>query len=90
MDINDAIGLTVTELLSATAKFGEFASAHEGWAIIFEELDELWDEVKKKHEDPTRLNGMRTEAKHVAAMGIRFLMDICEMEYEELSGMAPD
>ena len=35
------------ELLSATEKFGPFNSTHEGYAVIKEELDELWDEIKK-------------------------------------------
>ena len=30
------------ELISATEEFGKFNSTHEGYAIIKEELDELW------------------------------------------------
>lgn len=61
------------ELISATKANGTFNSAHEGWAVIFEELDELWDEVKLKHPDKV---AMRKEAIQVAAMAIRFIHDI--------------
>lgn len=36
-----------------------YGSAHEGFALLLEEVDELWDEVKKKTEDravPAMLN----------------------------------
>lgn len=64
-----------TELVRAVSKFPAMQSAHEGWAVIKEELDELWDEVKKK--EPSRSN-MAHEATQVAAMAIRFLMDVCD------------
>ncbi len=65
---------TLDELERATSKFGRFASGHEGYAIIKEELDELWDEIKdKKHTN----EAMRAEAIQVAAMAIRFVMDVC-------------
>lgn len=60
----------------ASDRFPRFHSAHEGWAILNEEVDELWEEVKKppKAIDP---NAMRREAIQVAAMGLRFVLDIC-------------
>ena len=64
----------VAELERATRKFGSFNSAHEGYAVLKEEVDELWDEIKKKSPDKTKLEA---EAKQVAAMGLRFAMDIC-------------
>jgi hypothetical protein len=84
MDISDAVGLATEELIKATRKFGPFASAHEGYAIILEEVDELWEEVKRQHDDPKRHANMRTEATQIAAMAIRFLMDCCEIDYETL------
>lgn len=50
-------------------------SAHEGYAIIKEEVDELWEEVKSvgyNEENPKMLE----EAKQVGAMGTRFLAEI--------------
>ena len=36
------------EYNEAVLSNGSFNSAHEGYAVILEELDELWEEVKKK------------------------------------------
>jgi hypothetical protein len=63
------------ELLRATAEFGAFASTHEGYAVILEELDELWAEIKDKKSTNKK---MRKEAIQVAAMAIRFVVDCCE------------
>jgi hypothetical protein len=66
----------IAELRRAQADYPPFASAHEGYAIILEELDELWIEVMKR---PDRRLGraMRDEAKQVAAMALRFMIDVC-------------
>ena len=62
------------EFERATEKHKTFNSAHEGYAVLLEEVDELWEEVKKKYEkrDGTK---MRKEAVQVAAMAIRFIVD---------------
>jgi hypothetical protein len=67
------------ELLRATAKFGPFNSAHEGYAVMLEEMDELWDEVKDKNGTS---ESMRGEAIQIAAMAMRFVIDICDGEKE--------
>ena len=41
----------IPELRKATEKFGKFNSMHEGYAIILEELDELWTCIKTKGKD---------------------------------------
>ena len=64
------------ELDQATKKFGKFASPHEGYAIIKEELDELWEEVRKQYDVRTKGN-MRKESIQIAAMAMRFIKDIC-------------
>lgn len=61
------------EYRNATSKFPQFNSAHEGYAVIKEKLDELWDEIKKKNPDLVKL---RNESKQVAAMAIRYMTDI--------------
>ena len=63
------------ELQEATAKFGRFASPHEGYAILLEELDELWAEIKSK--DGFASGRLKKEAIQVAAMALRFLRDVC-------------
>jgi hypothetical protein len=65
----------LSELSSATAKFGPFASAHEGYAVLLEEVDELWIEVRSK--TGTR-ESQYAEAKQVAAMAMRFMLDVCQ------------
>ena len=56
-----------------------FASAHEGFAILKEEVDELWEDVRMSQlgDQEHRQVCMRKEAVQVAAMAIRFLMDVC-------------
>ena len=64
------------EYFKATNKFGEFASAHEGLAIVQEEFEELKAEVFKGCE--TRdIELMKKEARQLGAMALRFLVDIC-------------
>jgi hypothetical protein len=61
------------EALVAMNKWDCFHSVHEGYAVILEELDELWSEAKAKEVDPVKL---RTEAIHVAAMALRFVAEL--------------
>lgn len=63
----------------AVAKHAPFNSPHEGWAVIREELDELWDEVRAWQPDDHREEQLRKEAFHVGAMAIRFLADVCKV-----------
>lgn len=67
-------------LRKAIAKHAPMHSAHEGWAVINEELDELWDEVKAWQPTDHRIEQMRKEALHVATMAIRFIKDVCDGE----------
>lgn len=63
------------ELRRAQEKHGPMHGAHEGYAVILEELDELWDEVKAQKPDVAK---MRKEALQVAAMALRFIHDVCD------------
>ena len=58
------------ELDRATEMFDRFNSTHEGYAVLKEEVDELWEAVKKND-----IQAARMEAYQVAAMAIRFLLD---------------
>lgn len=51
------------EVLRAIAKFPPFNSGHEGYAVLKEEVDELWDDVKRDYPE-----GALQEAVQVAAM----------------------
>jgi hypothetical protein len=79
--IKNIMGMIEHELRSASQKHEPFNSCHEGYGVILEELDELWDEIKKK----TKLRDrklMAMEATQVAAMAARFIMDL--LSYEDI------
>ena len=67
----------VAELARAQALHPPMNSAHEGYAVILEELDELKEEVWKKERTRDR-DRMRREALQVATVAIRFILDVCE------------
>jgi hypothetical protein len=73
--IDEVLGTIREELVKAVSKFGAFNSAHEGYAVILEEVDELWDEIKANKVDGAT-DRQRGEALQIAAMGARFLLDI--------------
>lgn len=61
------------EVKRAVEKFPAFNSAHEGFSVLNEEVDELWDEVRRDdYEKQVK------EAIQVGAMAVRFIMDIRE------------
>ncbi len=62
------------EYSDAIHSFPPFNSYHEGFAVLKEEIDELWDEIKGEQ----RKNELLKEAKQVAAMAIRFIIDCCK------------
>jgi hypothetical protein len=65
----------VQELCDAVSKFDPMRSHHEAYAIILEEMDGLWAEVKKwpKTHDLVK---MRNECIHIAAMCARYHHDV--------------
>lgn len=72
----DAYDLIEYEFMRATKLYPSFHSNHEAYAVIKEEVDELWDEIKKSKE----LTGnaeIRRELIQVGAMVIRYLNDLC-------------
>jgi len=71
------------ELDYARLKHAPLNSHHEAYAVILEELDEYWDEVKKRRSqrDPAL---MRFELIQVAAMACRAATDSQAMNTSEL------
>lgn len=66
------------ELTRASEDHGKtFNSNHEGYAVILEELDELWDEIKKKKAIQDH-KLMRAEAIQVASMAVKFILSMEE------------
>lgn len=68
-----AVAHVLNEFSKAEAKHKPMHSPHEGYAVILEELDELWEHVKA---DTGRTSAAMKEAVQVAAMGLRFVRDL--------------
>lgn len=67
------------EVRSARSKWPGFNSAHEGFAVLKEEVDELWDHVKT-NQKKRDLEAMRKECIQIAAMAVRFAEECCDEE----------
>jgi NTP pyrophosphatase (non-canonical NTP hydrolase) len=67
------------QCVDAMENWPAFNSAHEGYAVLFEEVDELWDEVRKKQKN-REVSLMKKEALDIAAMAIRFAVEVCNEE----------
>lgn len=67
-EANDAI---LQEYYRARKKFPALRGPHEGYSVILEELDELWEAVKNN--DPKHA---RKEAMQVAAMALAFMVEV--------------
>jgi NTP pyrophosphatase (non-canonical NTP hydrolase) len=68
------------ELLDAKFKFKkDFVNQHEGYAVILEELDELWQEVKKNQKNYD-IAAQRKEAVQCAAMCVRFIAELTDRQ----------
>ena len=65
----DHLVKVMDDLKLAEARGPAFRSYHEGYAIIREELDELWEEIKGQRS----YDGLYTEATQVAAMAVSFM-----------------
>lgn len=73
------VGEVLAELRNALDHWPPFNSAHEGYAVLAEEMDELWAHVKT-NQMRRDLQVMRKEAIQVAAMAIRFALEVSSEE----------
>jgi len=64
--------LVAGELARARDKFPPINSVHEGYAVLLEEVDELWDEIKKGGPPHRAL----AELVQIAAMAQRLAEDV--------------
>lgn len=63
------------EIEAARANHKPINSAHEGYAVILEELDEFWEEVRKKRSLRDK-SKMVAELVQIAAMAQRTAEDV--------------
>lgn len=78
-ELDDVITDLRLELAAARSKFPPFNTAHEGYAVLWEECEELWAWVREKQ--GLRVTSlMRKEAIQIAAMALRFVIDICDSD----------
>ena len=77
--IDSAMGSVEAELARAIAEYPPMNSAHEAYAVLKEEVEEFWAEVKKQ---PSAVDKekMRKELIQVAAMAIRTIIDVIDKE----------
>ncbi len=64
----DVLDLVFQEMKAGETKHRKFASYHEAYAVLLEEVDELWDEIKKQ---TPSLDALAKEAIQVAAVAAR-------------------
>lgn len=74
-DILDEI---LFEALRARGTWPPYNSYHEGYAVLKEEIEELWDAVKRKPRDH---NHIREEAIQVGAVILLFITDLCNPDH---------
>lgn len=65
------------EYTNARRKFPPMASAHEGYAVIKEEFDELWEIIKQKQSE-RNYSDLRKETIQLGAMALAFLIEIVD------------
>ena len=64
-------GIVVQEAEQAQYQYGDFASHHEAYGVLAEEVDELFDAIRLKQSDPTRAPSIDREAIQIAAVALR-------------------
>lgn len=62
------------EVVRAGTLHAPMHSHHEGYAVLQEEVEEAWDEIKKKRSERDLVK-LREEMIQVAAMAVRFIHD---------------
>lgn len=76
--LSPAVGRVLDEVWDeverAMSKHASMHSPHEGISVIREEFEELWDEIKPNAGG--RDNAARKEAVQLAAMAVRYIVDL--------------
>jgi chromosome segregation and condensation protein ScpB len=74
LTIYDLVG---NEMVFGEIKYGKYHNSHEHYAVLKEELDEYWDDVKaNKSETPQAMY----ELVQVAAVALRYVLERGDLE----------
>lgn len=94
--LGDVLDEVWSEVERAQAAFPAMNSYHEGWAVMYEEVCELFEEIRKKqmsgnlivtphvahlYQDSAKI---RAEAVQVASMAVRLILDCCDAKGPKL------
>jgi hypothetical protein len=66
-----AAELILAEFKRARTKFKPMQGPHEGYAVILEEMDEMWADIKAN-----MITRSRKEALQVAAMALAYMVEV--------------
>lgn len=77
MDRQEFINELLNRLNFAESKYDPINTLHQGYAIILEEVDELWDYVRLKH-TVRPVDKVLNELVDIAAMAMRTAVDLYE------------
>lgn len=82
----DVLQAVYDEINRAKAKHGpkNFNSSHEGYAVLLEEVDEMWEDVKKDRKAESV-----EEAIQVAAMAVRYAAELGTYPYKIVKPKTP-
>ena len=67
------------EMNKAISQFPTLHSLHEGYAIMLEEVDELWEHVKMNQKRRDK-EAIKKECIQIAAMALRIILDCGDMD----------
>jgi NTP pyrophosphatase (non-canonical NTP hydrolase) len=75
--IRSLLNEVVDEIERAIEQHGGYNSAHEAYGVLAEEVDEFWEEVRKKRKDRSK-EDMRKELIQIAAVAVKAAHCLCE------------
>lgn len=72
--VASSLQAVIEEYQRGLKKFGTYNSRHEAYAVIKEELDELWDEIKSNRDEGDE------ESIQVAATALRYVIEFVSIK----------
>lgn len=82
LHLSNLVAMVISECNRARNSNAPFNSLHEAYAVLQEEVDEFWDEVKKKPTNRSRDN-TRKELIQIAAMALCTIAELVDPNWPE-------